>query len=298
MVIKRTVGERIFNVFNILFMIFLVVITLYPLWYIFIASISNPISVARGIVTVIPDNLELLAYRTVLGQTQTWQGQEIFVIWNAYGNTVFYAVIGTLVNMFLTILLAYPLSKARLRGRKGLMLFVLFTMWFSAGMVPTYFNFQRLGLLDSRLGILLCFAVSTFYMILMRTFFENVPQEMEESAVIDGANDFRILTNIYLPLSTSAIATLTMFYFVDRWNAFFWSLLLLRDPTKVPLQVVLRRLIVEASYSFEHFDVVANISEQTLIYATIIIAVIPMLVLYPFVQKFFVTGIMMGAVKG
>jgi len=171
-------------------------------------------------------------------------------------------------------------------------------MWFSAGMVPTYFNFQRLGLLDSRLGILLCFAVSTFYMILMRTFFENVPQEMEESAVIDGANDFRILTNIYLPLSTSAIATLTMFYFVDRWNAFFWSLLLLRDPTKVPLQVVLRRLIVEASYSFEHFDVVANISEQTLIYATIIIAVIPMLVLYPFVQKFFVTGIMMGAVKG
>jgi len=297
-VIKRSLGENIFNVFNIFFMFFLMLITLYPLWYVFIASISNPISVARGVVTILPDNIELLAYRTVLTQTQLWQGQEVNVIWTAYGNTVFYATVGTLVNMVLTVLLAYPLSKARLRGRKGLMLFVLFTMWFSAGMVPTYFNFQRLGLLDSRLGILLCFAVSTFYMILMRTFFENVPQEMEESAVIDGANDLTILTKIYLPLSTSAIATLTMFYFVDRWNAFFWSLLLLRDPTKVPLQVVLRRLIVEAQYTFEHFDMVANISEQTLIYATIIVAVIPMLAIYPFVQKFFVTGIMMGAVKG
>jgi putative aldouronate transport system permease protein len=178
------------------------------------------------------------------------------------------------------------------------MLFVLFTMWFSAGIVPTYFNFQRLGLLDSRMGILLCFAVSTFYVILMRTFFENVPKEMEESAVIDGANDFTILAKIYLPLSTSAIATLTMFYFVDRWNAFFWSLLLLRDPGKVPLQVILRRLIVEASYAFEHFDQVANISEQTLIYATIVIAVLPMLVIYPFIQRFFVKGIMLGAVKG
>jgi len=298
MVIKRSLGEQIFNVFNILFMLFLIIITLYPLWYVFIASISNPISVARGAVTILPDNIELLAYQTVLSQTQIWQGEEINVIWTAYGNTIFYATVGTLVNMVLTILLAYPLSKARLRGRKIIMLFELITMWFGAGMVPTYFNFQRLGLLDSRLGILLCFAVSTFYMILMRTFFENVPQEMEESAVIDGANDFTILTRIYLPLSTSAIATLTMFYFVDRWNAFFWSLLLLRDPTKVPLQVVLRRLIVEASYSFEHFDMVANISEQTLIYATIIVAVIPMLVLYPFVQRFFVRGIMMGAVKG
>ena len=298
MVIKRTLGEKVFNVFNIIFMFFLMIITIYPLWYVFIASISNPISVARGAVTIFPDNIELLAYETVLNQTMLWEGQEVPVIWTAYANTIFYAVVGTVVNIVLTILLAYPLSKQRLRGRKALTLFILFTMWFSAGLVPTYFNFQRLGLLDSRMGILLCFAVSTFYVILMRTFFENIPKEMEESAVIDGANDWVVLTRIYLPLATSAIATLTMFYFVDRWNAFFWSLLLLRNPTKVPLQVVLRRLIVEAQYSFEHFDVVANISEQTLIYATIIIAVIPMLALYPFVQKFFVKGIMLGAVKG
>ena len=298
MVIKRTLGEKIFNVFNIVFMILLIIATLYPLWYVLIASFSNPISVARGAVRLLPDNVELDAYRTVFSQTQWFEGREIRVIWTAYGNTIFYSVVGTAVNMIFTVLAAYPLSKMRLRGRKFITLFFLFFMWFSAGMVPTFFNFQRLGLLDTRAAIIFAFAISPFFIILMRTFFENIPNELEESARIDGAGDITILTRIYLPLSTAALATITMFYFVDRWNAFFWAMLLLRNPGRIPLQVVLRRLIVEANFALEHIDVADNISVQTLIYATIVVAVIPMIALYPFVQRFFVKGVMVGAIKG
>jgi len=298
MVIKRTKSEKIFNVFNIFLMLVLIVLTLYPLWYVMIASISNPISVARGAVTIFPDNIELDAFRNVFSQTIWHEGQEINVIWTAYGNTIFYTIVGTAINMILTILAAYPLSKTRLRGRKMITIFFLFFMWFSAGMVPTFFNFQRLGLLDTRAAVLLAFAINPFFIILMRTFFENIPNEMEESARMDGASDLTILTRIYMPLSTAAIATLTMFYFVGRWNAFFWAMLLLRNPRLVPLQVVLRRFIVEANFALEHIDVADNVSIQTVIYATIVVAVIPMLAIYPFVQKFFVKGIMVGAVKG
>jgi len=298
MLIKRTTGEKIFNIINIIFMILLMIITIYPLWYVVIASFSNPISVARGAVTILPDAIELDAFRNVFSDTIMFEGREIRVIWTAYANTIFYAVVGTAINMILTVLAAYPLSKMRLRGRKFITLFFLFFMWFSAGMVPTFFNFQRLGLLDTRFAVLLAFAINPFFVILMRTFFENIPNEMEESARMDGANDFTILTRIYLPLSTAAIATLTMFYFVGRWNAFFWAMLLLRSPTLVPLQVVIRRLIVEASFALEHIDVADNISIQTLVYATIVVAVVPMLAIYPFVQKFFTKGIMVGAIKG
>jgi len=287
----RTAGEKIFNVINIVFMILLIFITLYPLWYVLVASFSNPISVSRGIVTLWPDGFRLASYKRVI---------ETKNIWSSYGNTIFYAVVGTAVSMFLTVMGAYPLSKRNLPGRRFIMFVALFTMWFGAGMIPTFLNFRNLHLYDSRLGIILCFAVSTFYVILMRTFFENVPDSMEESAKIDGANDWVILFRIYLPLSVPAIATLTMYYFVGRWNSYFWSMLLLQDQTKIPLQVLLRRLIVEVSLTMtEYADVSANtMTEQTIIYATIVVAVIPMLVLYPFIQKYFVKGIMIGAIKG
>jgi len=291
MKIKRPTGERIFEIFNVAFMFILIFVTLYPLWYVLIASFSNPVGVARGLAYFKPYGFELASYRKVAATPN---------IWSAYGNTIFYSTAGTLVNMALTVLGAYPLSKRRLKGRRVFMLMILITMWFGAGMMPTLLNFRNLNLLDKRVGILLCFAISTYYVILMRTFFENVPAEMEESAKMDGANDFRILFSIYLPLSVPALATLTMYYFVGRWNSYFWSMLLLRDQTKIPLQVLLRRLIVEVSYSVgESQDMSAReISEQTVVYATIIISVIPMLCLYPFIQRFFVKGIMVGAIKG
>jgi len=289
--IARPAGERVFEIFNILFMFVLIFVTLYPLWYVLVASFSNPVGVARGLVVFKPYGFELASYRKVSDTPN---------IWTAYGNTVFYSVAGTFVNMAFTVLGAYPLSKRRLKGRRLFMLMILITMWFGAGMMPTLLNFRNLGLLDNRLGIILCFAISTYYVILMRTFFENVPSEMEESAKMDGANDFRILFRIYLPLSVPALATLTMYYFVGRWNSYFWSMLILRDQTKIPLQVLLRRLIVEVSYSVgESQDMSAkDLSEQTVVYATIIVSVIPMLCLYPFIQRFFVKGIMVGAIKG
>jgi putative aldouronate transport system permease protein len=272
-------------------MLLLMVIMLYPLYYVVIAAFSNPMAVSTGDVTILPQGFAMDSFKRVASMDN---------IWTAYGNTVYYSVIGTVISLTLTILGAYPLSKRKLSGRKLITFFVLITLWFNAGIMPTYLNFQNLGLLDTRLGVLLCFAIDTFLVILMRTFFENVPDSMEESAKMDGANDWTILTRIYLPLSGPAIATITMYYFVGRWNAFFWSMMLLRDQDKVPLQVLLKKLIVEVSYNVnEAVDMSSTVmTEQTIVYATIVIAVIPMLVLYPFIQRFFVKGIMVGAIKG
>ena len=291
MAVHRTTGEKVFGVFNIIFMIGLMSITLYPLWYVVVASISSPIAVARGVVTFWPVGFELASFNKVANMPY---------IWTSYLNTIFYSVVGTAFSMLLTILGGYALSKSRLRGRKFFMFFILFTMWFGAGMVPTFLNYRNLGLYDTRLGIILCYSINTMNVILMRTFFENVPDSMEESAIIDGANDWIVLIRIYLPLSVSALATLTMFYFVGRWNSYFWSMLLLKDQAKVPLQVLLRRLIVEVSYTVnEAVDMSADVmTEKTIVFATIVISIIPMLVLYPFIQRFFVKGIMIGAIKG
>lgn len=287
----RTTGEKVFNACNIVFMLLLIVVMLYPLYYVVIAAFSNPTAVSTGAVTIWPKGFVLDSFKKVVSMDN---------IWTAYGNTIFYSFAGTLLSMVLTVLGAYPLSKRRMPGRRLITFFVLITLWFNAGIMPTYLNFQSLGLLDSRIGILLCFTLDTFLVVLMRTFFENVPDSMEESAKMDGANDWTILTRIYLPLSGPAIATITMYYFVGRWNAFFWSMMLLKDQSKVPLQVLLKKLIVEVSYNVnEAVDMSASVmTEQTIVYATIVIAVIPMLVLYPFIQRFFVKGIMVGAIKG
>ncbi|MDG0810418.1 carbohydrate ABC transporter permease [Cohnella rhizosphaerae] len=228
----QTRGEKVFNVINVSFMLLLMVIMLYPLYYVVIAAFSDPLAVSTGEVTILPKGFAMDSFHRVATMDR---------IWTAYGNTVFYSVIGTVISLTLTVLGAYPLSKRKLPGRKLITFFVLVTLWFNAGIMPTYLNFQQLGLLDTRLGILLCFAIDTFLVILMRTFFENVPDSMEESAKMDGANDWTILSRIYLPLSGPAIATITMYYFVGRWNAFFWSMMLLKDQDKVPLQVLLKK---------------------------------------------------------
>lgn len=284
-------GEKIFQVINYLFMLLVCFIAIYPLWYTLIASFSDPVAVATGVVKFWPKGLELAAYKRVLGESD---------IWISYGNTVFYSVVGTLASMILTTLGAYALSKQRLYGRRVINFIIMISMWFGAGMMPMFRNFNELGLYDTRLAIILCGTINTFYVILLRTFFENVEQSMEESAKIDGASDWCILRNIYLPLSKPAVVAIALYYFVGRWNSYFWSMLLLKDQNKIPLQVVLRRLIVEVSFNINNaVDTSANnMTEQTFIYATVVIAVIPMLILYPFIQKFFTKGIMVGAIKG
>lgn len=287
----RTKGEKVFQIMNHAILLLVCVITLYPLWYTLIASFSDPVAVTTGAVKLLPKGFELASYIRVFSDKN---------IWSAYGNTIFYSVIGTLISMILTTLGAYALSRRRLHGRRIINFIIMFTMWFNAGMIPMFQNFNELGLYNTRLGILLCGAINTFYVILLRTFFENVDESMEESAKMDGASDWCIMRKIYMPLSKPAVVAVSLYYFVGRWNAYFWSMLLLKDQSKIPLQVVLKRLIVEVSYNVNNaVDISSNtMSQQTVIYATVVIAVIPMLILYPFIQKFFTKGIMVGAIKG
>lgn len=287
---KQTKGEKIFGVFAIIILTLLSVAALYPFIYVISASISDPQEVLAGNVWLWPVGFSLGAYDEVIH----YDG-----IWIAYGNTIFYAVVGTAVSMIVTLCGAYPLSKKRLRGGTVLTFLVAFTMWFSAGMIPTYLNFKELGLLDTRTALIFGFCVTPFYTFIIRTYFTNIPESLEESAKIDGANDFYIFLRIYMPLSIPCLITIGLYYMVDRWNAYFWSMLILKDETKIPLQVILNKLIIQSSWTEEMgaVDTVAY-SEETLIYSTIVISIIPILCAYPFVQKYFVKGMMVGSIKG
>lgn len=288
---KRTIGEKIFLAFDVLILTALSVAAIYPFLYVLGASLSAPEEVAAGTVWLLPKGLTLFAYKEVLH----YEG-----IWMAYANTIFYAVVGTAISMALTICGAYPLSKKRLRGNTIITFMAAFTMWFNAGMIPIYLNLRSLHLLDTRTGILIFGCVSAFYVFIMRTYFAGIPDSIEESAKIDGANDFVILFRLYLPLSLPCIATLTLYYMVERWNGYFWSMILLKDTNKIPLQVLLNKLIVEAGWGADTgaLDTGESFNRETLVYSTIVVSVLPVLCVYPFLQKYFVKGIMVGAIKG
>lgn len=288
--IKRTIGEQIFDTINVILLILIAFITLYPFWYVLVASVSDPNMVSSGNVVWWPIGFELASYKKVF---------EMEYIWTSYGNTLYISIGGTIVSMICTVLSAYPLSKMRLRGRKFFTWIMLITMWFGAGMMPAYLNLKNLGLLNHRTTLILMGAISAFYVILQRTYFESISESLEESAKIDGANDWTVLFQIYIPLSVPSLMTIALYYFVDKWNAYFWSMILLRDEWKVPLQVLLRKLIVQMQVDTENMDVSSTMmNQQTVIYATIMVATLPMICVYPFVQKFFVKGVMIGAVKG
>jgi putative aldouronate transport system permease protein len=285
-------GEKIFSFFNHCFLGLLALSALYPFIYILAASLSDPGAVSGGRVFIFPEGFTFDAYRQVLKEPN---------IWIAYGNTLFYTVAGTLVSLAVTVCGAYPLSKKRLMGRKFVGFFVAFTMWFGAGMIPFYLLIRDLRLLNTRTGIIIAFAVTTFNMILLRTYFQSIPDSIEESATIDGANDIQILIKIFLPLSVSAITTIGLFYAVGRWNGYFWSMILLRDESKIPLQVLLKRLIVEMNPTTDTIslsDAAPGYSQETVIYSTIVVAVLPIICVYPFIQKYFVKGVMVGSIKG
>ena len=288
---RMTVGEKIFTVFNYIFMLVLVFITIYPIWYILIASLSSGNAVSMGKVIFWVKDFTFEAYRQIF-KTKN--------LLTAYGNTILYSVVGTLASMIFTTMAAFALSIRDLPFKKSLTLLLVFTMWFGAGMMPTYINIRNLHLLNTRASVILMGLVMTWYVILMRSFFDSIPQEMSESAKIDGANEFLLFKDIYLPLSGAAIATIGLYYFVMRWNSYFWAMILLTDEKKIPLQVVLKKLIVDMNVNFSEATNIdyTTTSRETSIFATIMISVIPMIVLYPFIQKYFVKGIMIGAVKG
>jgi putative aldouronate transport system permease protein len=227
--------------------------------------------------------------------------QQVFMqpgIWKAFANTIFYTVVGVAVSLFFTICGAYPLSKRDLKGKNFIAFFIALTMWFNAGMVPTYLNFVGLNLLDTRTGIIIGFALSTFNVFILRTFFQSLPESLEESAKMDGANDWQILWKIILPLTKPALITIGLFYGVSRWNGYFWAMVLLKDEDKIPLQVLLQKLIVEMNIE-QQFTIVnaGAFSQETIIYATIIFSTIPIVILYPFLQKYFKKGAVVGSIK-
>lgn len=285
-------GERIFDACLNVFGVLLVALVLYPIYYVLIASISRPLYVENGSVMLKAAMPTLESYRQALKTPY---------LWTSLFNSLYYTIGGVAVNMAFSTLMAYALSKQRLVGRKFFTLFTVFTMWFSAGVIPLYMTFRDYHLLNNRGAILFGFAISTYNMIILKSFFEQVPQSLEEAAFIDGANDFRIFYQIYLPLSKPALATVSLFYMVNRWNGYFWPMNLLTDDKKVPLQVLLKKLLVDrVQNEMESAILTAESlsSQTTVIYALIILAIIPMAIAYPFVQKYFKTGLTIGANKG
>lgn len=288
---RTSLGDKCFNVINTLLLSVIGLASLYPFVYVLSASLSSGDAVVSGKVLLLPVNINLEAYVKVLMQKS---------IWVAYANTLYYTVVGTLVSLLLTICGAYPLSKKRLKGKGVINFLIALTMWFHAGMIPFYLNLRDMGMLNERFTIIIAFAVTTFYVFLLRTFFQSVPVELEEAAKIDGAGDYRILWSVYLPLSRASLMTVGLFYAVTRWNGYFWAMIVLKDKDKIPLQVLLKKLIVENNLSEQlvDFGSATLVSQETVIYATIIVSIIPMMVVYPLIQKYFAKGALVGSVKG
>ena len=290
--IKVGMDEKIFYIANYILLTIFAIMFLYPIVYVFSAAVSNPYLVETGSVVLFPKGFNLNSFISAMHM----EG-----IWRAYGNSIFITFFGTIVNMFFTLSGAYVLSKPELKFRKFFIMMVVITMWFDPGMIPKYLNLRDLGLINSYSGIIFGFAVNTFNVIILKSFFEAIPKSLEESARIDGASQFQILTKIYLPLSKSAITTVSLFYAVSRWNGYFWTMILLTDDRKAPLQVFLKKLIVEKDMAGEAMQMITPdslTSPQTIIYAVIALSLIPILIIYPFIQKFFKKGVTLGAVKG
>ncbi len=283
-------GDRLFGYANAILLGLFVLSTLYPFIYILAVSISSGTAVTSGQVVLFPKDLTLAAYGYVLSDK---------MFWIAYANTFFYTFGGTAVSLVIMISGAYALSRQRLRGRRTLNLLIAFTLWFHAGMIPFFLNMRDLGLLDSRFGIIIGFACSAFNVILLRNFFESVPKSFEEAAKMDGASEFQLLWKVFIPLSKPAIMTVALFCIVARWNGYFWSMVLLRGEEKLPLQVYLKRVIVDlvANEEFATRLLTEKYSFETVTAAIMVVSIIPVLIIYPKIQKYFNKGVMLGGVK-
>ena len=293
MVIKETFSDKVFNFFNVLLTILITLIVLYPLIYILSASFSDPMAVMNGEVLLIPVDFTFAGYQKV------FQNEDIVT---GYLNSIQYTIVGTAVNLIMTVLGAYPLSRKDFYGRNVLTAFFAFTMFFGGGMIPTYLVIQDLGLLNNFWVMILPGAVSVWSMVIVRTFFQSsIPDELREAAVIDGCSNTRLLMTIILPLSIPVLAVITMQYAVGHWNAYFNALIYITDRDKYPLQMVLRELLMQSKMD-EMVDTEGAVTQQMLAeslkYAVMVVASVPVLLLYPFLQRYFVKGVMVGAIKG
>lgn len=283
---KESLSSRLFDVINVLVMILLVIVMVYPMVYVFSASISNNALVASGAVLLWPKNITFIAYEQLIYNSD---------LWVSYWNTIRYAFVQTVLTLIVTSAMAYPLAKRWLPGRRVILLLAAFTLLFSGGMIPTFLIVQQLGLLNSIWAIVLPSLISTWYLFIMRTFFEALPEELEDAAAIDGCGSIQILVRIVLPLSLPVMVTIGLFTAVNQWNAFFNALIYLNDRDMYPLQIMMRNILIAGTNVQGEGDLTHL---ETLKYAMIIIGTLPILCVYPFIQKYFVQGTMIGGIKG
>ena len=286
--------DRIFMLLNTAFLIFITIIVLLPLIFIVSASFSSSEAVIAGKVSLWPVDFSLQGYETIFEHKKVWMG---------FANSFFYTVVGTLFNVVMTFIAAYPLSRHDLVGRRVITLLFIFTMLFSGGLIPTYMVVRDLGLLNTRAAMILPNAIGVFNLLITITFFRTtIPPELIEAARIDGANDFRTLLSIIVPLSRPIIAVLAIFYAVGHWNSYFQALIYLKDQELFPLQIVLREIliqnVIDASMLVDIEDLIVREGLQELLkYSLIVVASVPILIVYPFVARHFIKGMMIGSVK-
>ncbi|WP_159882110.1 carbohydrate ABC transporter permease [Paenibacillus puerhi] len=291
MVEDRTLAGRLFNGINIVLLGLIGLITVLPFVHVVAGSFTTSAELAMRKFVLIPTDWSLEAYRFIFS-TNT--------IFKAMGVSIGVTLTGTLFSMFVTALTAYALSRKDLDGRNIFMFLVVFTMLFSGGLIPTFLVVKELGLIDTYAALILPSAISAFNLIILKNFFQNVPEGLEESAKIDGCNDWGILFRIVLPLSMPAIATISLFYAVTYWNTYLSAILYLNESTMWPIQVLLRQIVVLAS-GIDHSSALDNTTpppEQSVKMAVIVVATLPILLVYPFLQKHFAKGAMLGSIKG
>lgn len=291
---KKGAGDRSFLIFNTILMIITCIILIYPLYYVVIASITDPVIVNTGKPLFYPEKLYLGGYETTFAYKP---------LWTAYKNTIIYTAVGTAISIAATIPAGYALSRKDMAGRRALIFVFTFTMFFSGGIIPLYLTIRQLGIYNSIWAMVLPVAVSPYNLIVTRSFFESsIPNELLEASKIDGCSDFGFFFKIAIPISTTIIAVMALFYATAMWNQFFNALMYLQDDDKMPLQVVLRNLVLmnQANQMGSSGD--AMITRQKLAeqlkYCIVVVAAVPLLIFYPFVQKYFAKGVTIGAVKG
>ena len=286
--IRVSPGRRAFIIINTIVLLLISAIMLYPAIYVIAASFSEETAILRGDVFLIPVRAHVKAYQKVFVYPMLWQ---------SYRNTLIYTFLGTAINLVLTVFGAWALSQKKMVGRRFLTLMCTFTMFFGGGMIPTFLVVKGLGLLNTIWAILLPSAVSTYNMILMRTFFRQIPESLVEAAELDGCRDFGVLFRIVLPLSLASLMTIGMFYAVGHWNSYFPAVMYLTTNKELnPLQIILRQVVL-LNEIVENASSTENVMAEGIKYATIVVAMLPMLCIYPFVQRYFVKGVMVGSVK-
>lgn len=286
---KRKLGERVYGLCNGAVLSLLALITLYPFLYVVFASVSEPVKLLGNTdMLLLPAGFTLNAYKKVFANSSIYTG---------YMNTIFYVTAGTAINIVSTCMAAYVLSRKQLMLRRFFTLMFIFTMYFNGGLIPNYLLIKDLGMIDSRLALIIPGAVSTFNLMIMITGFESIPQALEESARIDGANDWVILFRIIMPLAKPTIMVIMLYYAVGHWNSWFNAMLYIRDSGKMPLQMFLRDILTRSQLGAMAGQMDVEDVGQTIKYATIIVSTVPILCVYPFIQKHFVKGVMVGAVK-